>query len=171
MINLTTARGLPVAVPETISEGPTIRFAADDLAGIRQYYEENGYVVVSGLIEAELCQQMRSLWDSEVKQQDRFMYRQTTCKAERHTLNEQGWIMNPILNLQSVDPRHFNRFRQFATDRILTHPGLVAVERELLGDDPKIVQSTLNYFDDFYKTMNDTRRAKKEIVEDCVKTN
>lgn len=36
---------------------------------------------------------------------------------------------------------------------------------------PKIVESTLKYFDDFYKTMNDTRRAKKEIVEDCVKTN
>jgi hypothetical protein len=36
---------------------------------------------------------------------------------------------------------------------------------------PKIVESTLKYFDEFYKTVNDPRRAKREIAEDCVKTN
>lgn len=36
---------------------------------------------------------------------------------------------------------------------------------------PKIVESTLKYFDDFYKTVNDPKRAKREIAEDCVKTN
>jgi hypothetical protein len=47
----------------------------------------------------------------------------------------------------------------------------------LYGDDigkmlkPKIVESTLKYFDEFYKTVNDPKRAKREIAEDCVKTN
>jgi hypothetical protein len=36
---------------------------------------------------------------------------------------------------------------------------------------PKIVESTLKYFDEFYKTVNDPKRAKREIAEDCVKTN
>jgi hypothetical protein len=36
---------------------------------------------------------------------------------------------------------------------------------------PKIVESTLKYFDEFYKTINDPKRAKREINEDCVKTN
>jgi hypothetical protein len=36
---------------------------------------------------------------------------------------------------------------------------------------PKIVESTLKYFDDFYKTINDAKRSKREIDEDCVKTN
>ena len=36
---------------------------------------------------------------------------------------------------------------------------------------PKSVESTLKYFDEFYKTINDPKRAKREIDEDCVKTN
>jgi hypothetical protein len=35
---------------------------------------------------------------------------------------------------------------------------------------PKIVEGTLKYYDEFYKTINDARRAKREISEDCVKT-
>lgn len=36
---------------------------------------------------------------------------------------------------------------------------------------PKIVEETLKYYDEFYKTINDPKRAKREISEDCVKTN
>ena len=35
---------------------------------------------------------------------------------------------------------------------------------------PRIVEETLKYYDDFYKTINDAKRARKEISEDCVKT-
>jgi hypothetical protein len=35
---------------------------------------------------------------------------------------------------------------------------------------PRIVDETLKYYDDFYKTINDAKRARKEISEDCVKT-
>ena len=35
---------------------------------------------------------------------------------------------------------------------------------------PKSVESTLKYFDEFYKTINDAKRAKREIDEkNCVK--
>jgi hypothetical protein len=47
----------------------------------------------------------------------------------------------------------------------------------LYGDDPigklikpKTVEGTLKYYDEFYKTINDARRARKEISDDCVKT-
>ena len=36
---------------------------------------------------------------------------------------------------------------------------------------PKIVENTLRYYDDFYKTINDPKRVKREIGDDCVKTN
>lgn len=36
---------------------------------------------------------------------------------------------------------------------------------------PKIVEQTLHYYDDFYKTISDPKRAKREITDDCVKTN
>jgi hypothetical protein len=35
---------------------------------------------------------------------------------------------------------------------------------------PRLVEETLKYYDDFYKTINDAKRARKEISEDCVKT-
>ncbi|MBO9711487.1 phytanoyl-CoA dioxygenase family protein [Sphingomonas sp.] len=141
MIELQTPRGLPVAVPETLGEDVSPRFAPDQAAAIRAYYDENGYVIVKGLIEPATCDAVRALWDSEVKPYKGFMYRQATAKAERHVVNENGWVMNPVLNLQSVDPRGLGRFRDAATQRVLTHPGLVRVFSALLGDSPKLVQS------------------------------
>jgi phytanoyl-CoA hydroxylase len=49
--------------------------------------------------------------------------------------------MNPILNLQSIDPRRFGNFRAFATESLLAAPRLRDLFTALLGDSPKIVQS------------------------------
>jgi phytanoyl-CoA hydroxylase len=141
VIKLKTPRGLPVAVPETIEEGPTVRFTPDQTDAIRDYYDEHGYAVVTGVVPGDVCDQLRAIWNDEVKTTRQFIYRQATAKAERHVMNEQGWVMNPILNLQSVDPRRLARFRAFATDRVLTDGTLAAIFRVLLRDDPKIVQS------------------------------
>jgi phytanoyl-CoA hydroxylase len=141
MIELKSPRGLPVSVPETIAEGPTVRFRPDQFAEIRRYYDEFGYVVVAGAIAPGICDRMRSLWERQVKTSDRFIYRQATAKAERHVTNEQGWIMNPILNLQSVDPAAFGDFRRFATENLLTAPALKMLFEALIDDVPKIVQS------------------------------
>ncbi|HEY8165765.1 MAG TPA: hypothetical protein VIF83_09460 [Gemmatimonadaceae bacterium] len=35
---------------------------------------------------------------------------------------------------------------------------------------PKLVEETLKYFDEFYKTISDPRRAKNEIIENCLHT-
>jgi phytanoyl-CoA hydroxylase len=141
MIALTTPRGLPVAVPECLSEDPSPRFAAHEAADIRAYYQENGYVIVKDLFPAAVCDTQRALWDQEVKPFGGYIYRQATAKAERHVLNENGWVMNPILNLQSVDPRYFGRFRRHATESILSASGLRTVFEYLLGQPPKVVQS------------------------------
>jgi len=141
MIELQTPRGLKVQVPETPAEDPSPRFHPAELWDIQQYYHDNGYVVVQGAVDPAACERLRGLWASEVKPSDAFIYRQATAKAERHTFNAQGWVMNPILNLQSVDPTRYPQFRSFATDRILTAPNLIGTFRELLGESPKIVQS------------------------------
>jgi phytanoyl-CoA hydroxylase len=141
MIELKTPRGLPTRVPETAAEDPSPKFAPDQLGEIAAYYEENGYVVVRGLLPAERCDEMRWLWDEEIKPSQAHIYRQATAKAERHQLNDKGWVMNPILNLQSVDPSRYKRFRRVATDGVLTGDGMASVFRKLLGDTPKIVQS------------------------------
>jgi phytanoyl-CoA hydroxylase len=141
MIELKTPRGFTVQVPETADEDRSPKFSVDDLEGFRAYYEENGYAIIRGLIPAQHCDQIRALWDTEVKRHGGFMYRQATGKVEKHILNNRGWVMNPILNLQSVDPSHFPNFRSFATDRILTNDSLGAAFVSLFGGVPKVVQS------------------------------
>ena len=50
MINLNTPRGLPVLVPEFEQEDPSPKFRVDELQGIKNYYQDNGYVIVKNLI-------------------------------------------------------------------------------------------------------------------------
>lgn len=142
MIELKTPRGLPVKVPETLAEDPSPRFAWDEREGITKYYQENGYVIVRALLDGAACDRIRQLWDSEIKPSSAYIYRQATAKAERHKLNDKGWIMNPILNLQSVDPVRYPNFRRFAVDNVLTDGHLCDAFRALMGGEaPKIVQS------------------------------
>ncbi len=141
MIELHTPRGLKVTVPEQTTEDPSPKFDLSQKLAIKQYYDQNGYVVLRDLVAAADCERVRGLWNVEVKPSQEFIYRQATAEAERHVFNAQGWVMNPILNLQSVDPRRYPRFRDFATHRILTAPGLVQTLQLLLGERPKIVQS------------------------------
>jgi phytanoyl-CoA hydroxylase len=141
MIKLKTPRGLPVAVPETAAEDASPRFTPQQGDAARAYYDEHGYVVFRNLFAAATCDEIRNLWEREVKPFDGFIYRQATAKAERHVKNGNGWVMNPILNLQSVDPARFPGFRTFATSRILTSRALADCFRLLLDDAPKVVQS------------------------------
>jgi phytanoyl-CoA hydroxylase len=141
MIELRTPRGLPVKVPEAVAEDVSPRFSLAQAGAAAAYYHEHGYVIFKGLIPPEHCDQIRGLWDGEVKPFRGFMYRQASAKVERHAKNNNGWVMNPILNLQSVDPASFPAFRRFATDQILTHRNLTQAFRSLLADAPKIVQS------------------------------
>jgi phytanoyl-CoA hydroxylase len=141
MLELKTPRGLAVQVPEHDAEDPSRKFGPDEHAGIADYYRDNGYVIVRGLLPAADCDTIRQLWADEVKPDPGFVYRQATARAERHVFNERGWVMNPILNLQSVNPRRFPKFRRFATENILTASPLARTFRVLLGDEPRIVQS------------------------------
>ena len=109
MIELRTPRGLPVKVAEVASEDPSPRFAIDEMRAIKEYYDTNGYVVVKSVFPANVCDTQRGLWEREVKPFRGNIYRQATGKLEKHVLNENGWVMNPILNLQSVDPRQFGQ--------------------------------------------------------------
>jgi phytanoyl-CoA hydroxylase len=141
MLELKTPRGLVAMVPETQNEDPSPSFDLSEQEAIAHYYQENGYVVVRGLIASVSCQHMRDLWGSEVKPSRAHIYRQATAKAEIHKFNSKKWVMNPILNLQSVDPVRFPNFRKYAVEQILTAPRLVEGFRILFDEKPKIVQS------------------------------
>ncbi|MFN0042763.1 MAG: phytanoyl-CoA dioxygenase family protein [Alphaproteobacteria bacterium] len=141
MIELKTPRGLPVNVPEIEAEDPSPKFSSDESGNIGDYYNENGYVVIKSLYSNKQCSEIIKLWNEEIKIFDGYIYRQATAKAERHVKNGNGWVMNPILNPQSVSPKHFPQFRKYATDGILCDIKLSKVFSGILGDAPKIVQS------------------------------
>lgn len=142
MILLQTPRGLPVQVPETAQEDVSPKFAFDDTAAIRAHFEEHGFVVARGIFSNDTCDHMRLLWEREIKPSADFIYRQSTARAERHVFNSNHWVMNPILNLQSVDPRRYPDFRRYATENILAASRMKRVFTTLFGgESPKIVQS------------------------------
>jgi phytanoyl-CoA hydroxylase len=111
-----------------------------ELGKIRKYYRENGYVVVRNVLRQEICRKSWSRFLSEVKPYNGFIYRQATANPERHIFTEQRFMLNTILNVQSLDPRYFAGFRQSAID-LLTHPNLQQIISVLLGEPGKLVQS------------------------------
>jgi phytanoyl-CoA hydroxylase len=115
-------------------------FTIDQEEPIRRYYAEHGYVVVRDLIPLDVCRQARAEFEREVKPFPGFIYRQASANPERHELSPHGLMMNPILNVQSMDPRNFSRFRD-AGLAVLTHVRMQHVVRSLLGAPGKLVQS------------------------------
>lgn len=129
-------------MPATAQEDPSPKFDVQESEKIKRYYDTSGYVVVRSVFKSSDCDRIRRLWDQEIKPSAEFIYRQATAKAEKHVFNEKNWIMNPILNLQSVDPARYPSFRAFATEGILTAKPLTEIFRALFGgENPKIVQS------------------------------
>lgn len=111
---------------------------------IRAYYHDNGYVVVRGMMPPDLCDRAAALFDVEVKPFGGFIYRQASANPERHVFTESGFVLNTILNIQSLDRRHFGGFRQVGLD-LLTHENMQNAVRTLLDGPGKLVQSM--YFD------------------------
>ena len=62
--------------------------------------------------------EIRKIWDSEIKSSTKYVYRQTSGKPEKNILNKKGWVMNPILNIQSLNPKHFNLLRRTVVNDI-----------------------------------------------------
>ena len=141
MLKLKTPNGLEVEVAETPAEEASSRFTIEQADEIREYYDAHGYVVVSGVFPRSMTRKARELWENEIKPYSGKIYRQTSSELETHRLDHHGWVMNPILNLQSLDPSRFPELRHFARNTLMTHASFVEALRVLLGDDPKFVQS------------------------------
>lgn len=141
MISLKTPNGLDVEVPETSSEDVSIKFTLEQKREASEYYKAHGYVIFKGVIDKKVCKAVRSAWEAEVKPSKKYIYRQATAKSELNVLNKNGWVMNPILNLQSLNPKYFGEIRESAVNDVLGSVNIQACFEALLGEKPKIVQS------------------------------
>lgn len=119
-------------------------FAIDQPIDIRKYCDENGYVVVRGLLPQELCDRAIAAFAAEIKPFNGYIYRQASGNPERHVFTNDGFMLNSVLNVQSLDRRRFPGFRRSGLD-LLTHPNMQRVVSTILGEPGKLVQSM--YFD------------------------
>jgi phytanoyl-CoA hydroxylase len=138
MFRIPAPTGDEALIPQSSSEDREYFTAVDERA--RAYLEEEGYVVLRGLLTREACADIRRAFAEEVKPYPGFLYRQTTARAERNQVNAHGHVMNPLLNLQDLDRQHFVRLRRRTLDAF-TAPTVVAALRAVFGEDPKLVQS------------------------------
>lgn len=127
---------VPVAVDENSDR--YLELKTDE--AIRNYYEENGYVVVRNLLPKILCDEILKQFKAEVKPYDGYIYRQASANPEKHKFTEHNYMLNSILNIQSVSSRHFPKFRKTGIE-ILTHSHIQKVLKNLMGEPGKLVQS------------------------------
>src|ERR1700712_4029810 len=131
--------GQTIEIPSTPEEDFTY-FRTDEVSDYRAYYEQNGYVVIRGAVDAAICDAANDAFDAEVYPSRAFIYRQTTARAERNEFTAEGFLVNPILNVQSVDPERFPDFRKTSVD-VITNQAIQTACSNLFGQPGKIVQS------------------------------
>lgn len=139
MHEITSPTGAHIKIPETRDQDRDY-FPAEDTAAIRQYYDEFGYVVVRGLIEKGACARVLAAFEREVLPYDGFIYRQTTANPEKNVIDENGFMMNPILNIQDLPTRDFASYKD-SVFAVLASAKVNHVAAALLGGAPKLVQS------------------------------
>lgn len=144
MIELQTPGKIKTSVPETEIEDDSIKYDFDKENQVQEgikFYNENGYVIFKSILTNKICQNLRELWEKEVKSHKGKIYRQTTAKAEKNKFNENDWIMNPIVNLQSLNPKFFSGLRGYCEENIFSSNILCKLLNSFFGERPKFVQS------------------------------
>jgi phytanoyl-CoA hydroxylase len=131
--------GRKISIPERAEENDRI-FTLSELSEACRYYEENGYVVVRCVVDPAVSDDLRAAFSSTVKRYSGYIYRQTTANPERNRTNEFGFVMNPILNVQSLRLSHFAPLKQLAM-RTFASEAIQAITRAMFSENAKLVQS------------------------------
>ena len=141
MLQLYTKKNIPVSVPENINEDNTIRFNLTEINDALKYYSDNGYVIFSKCISNEDCDTILDIWKNTIKTYSGKIYRQTTGKAEKNVFNDNNWVMNPVLNIQSLNPHKFKDLRNEVEEKIFKNINLCSILNNFFNFKPKIIQS------------------------------
>ncbi len=140
MQTVVTPLGLRVRVPETVDED-TPYPGADRPAEVAAAYARDGYVVLRGLVPPDLCDSVRTAFDAEVRPSRTPILRQKNMRYEANAFDADGFLSNPVFNVQDLETRRFGRFKSAALD-VLTHPAVAAATGTVLGAPrTKLIQS------------------------------
>lgn len=102
-----------VDVPNSLAEDRDY-FRYTDLGEAVRYYRRNGYVVIRGLLPPELCDAIRAAYRAEVQPSQTPILRQKNMRYERNSFDKDGFLDNPIFNVQDLETRRFGQFKRNA---------------------------------------------------------
>jgi phytanoyl-CoA hydroxylase len=139
MYKIMSPVGTEIEIPENAAEN-TASFALAELPAAKAYFDQQGYVVLRNVVAADDCDSLRKAFDATVKRYPGFIYRQTTANPERNRINEFGFVMNPILNLQSLASSAFSPLKSLAL-KTFASDNMKSIGRTMLAEDVKLVQS------------------------------
>jgi phytanoyl-CoA hydroxylase len=133
--------GSKISIPMQVEE-PSDHYALlQTSAEIRDYYHQNGYVVLRNLLSTELCDRARQAFNQDIKPYSGYLYRQPSSgAAEKHILDKHGYMLNSILNIQNLNKRKFPHFKDTGL-AVITHPSMYQAVQTILGEPGTIVQS------------------------------
>jgi hypothetical protein len=133
-----------VSLPETPTEDRSY-FRPDQLAAAARYYKADGYVVLRGVLPASCCDAVRAGFEREVRFTPTPILRQKNMRYELNEFDPDGYLANPIFNIQDLETRRFTAFKRAALD-LLAHARVTSAVDALLPRDRgaigvKLVQS------------------------------
>lgn len=139
MYKITSPIGTEIEIPEFAEEN-SATFSLSELSKAATYYNENGYVVLRSLIDHDRCDRLRTSYDSTVKTYRGHIYRQATQNPEKNEINDCGFVMNSILNLQSLSSAKFAPLKTLAM-QTFSDTAIKEVTKAILSEEAKLVQS------------------------------
>lgn len=129
-----------IDIPNSLAEDRPY-FRPEEVGEAVRYYRREGYVVIRGLLAPELCDTIRAAYRSEVQPSGTPILRQKNMRYERNSFDQDGFLANPIFNVQDLETRHFGRFKQAALLG-LTRQRVAQMTAALIGAGPtKLIQS------------------------------
>ncbi len=109
-------------------------------AAIRAYYDQEGYVVVRGVLPPDDCDAVRAAFKREVAPSRDFFMRHASSRPERHVFTEHGFMQFPIMNVQDLPEAKYPQF-QHESLHALTHPNIQQVVGALFDGPGKLMHT------------------------------
>jgi phytanoyl-CoA hydroxylase len=128
-----------VRVPESLAEDRPY-FRAHELDAALAYYEAEGYVVMRGLLSAAACDRARAALDTQLRPSRTPILRQKNMRYERNHMSADGFLLNPIFNVQDLHTKRLGAFKHATLD-IITSKAVADATKAVLGGRTKIIQS------------------------------
>jgi phytanoyl-CoA hydroxylase len=133
--------GAEIEIPTAVDDATDIYLSLQDNASRLAYYQTNGYVVIRNLIPTTLCDRVKQTFEAEIKPYNGYLYRQTSSgAAEKHQINEHGYVLNALMNILNLNETLFPNFWQAIT-ALISHSNLYEAVHNFLGEPGIIVQS------------------------------